>query len=222
MQVTKINNDYGNRYNQVAFKQVLENRIKTNPRLMQSIKDRKYLLLVSGPSGVGKDTIMNQIIDKFNKIVSHTTRPMREGETEGINYFFTTLEKFLDGIKKNEFVDYVQLFSGKYYGIKRETIKNALDGQKPALAIVEVDGAKNIREKLKDDTQVVSIFFKPPSLKILEERLTGRDKAAPKEAILERLSRAEYEIGRANEYDAVIAFESEQEGVNDLKSLLHL
>ena len=225
MQVTRINNDYSNKYNQrVAFKQVLENRIKTNPKLIQAIKDKKFLLLVSGPSGVGKDTVMARVMDLFNKIVTHTTRPMRKGEVDGESYFFTTLEKFLDGIKNNKFVEYVQLFAGRYYGTKRETIEKALDGKKPALAIVDVDGAKNIREALKNDPQinVVSIFFAPPSSKILKERLQGRDPNMPIKEMQERLDRAEYEMKRAKEYDAVIAFENPEDGVKDVKELLYL
>ena len=224
MQVTRINNDYGNKYNQVAFKRVLHDKIKTNHKLTQAIKDKKYLLLVSGPSGVGKDTVMAQIINQFNKIVTHTTRAMREGEIDGQNYFFTTVEKFLEGIEKNEFVEHVKLFAGKYYGTKRETIKNALDGGKPALAIVDVDGAKNIKDKLKDDPQinVVSIFFAPPSLKILRERLQGRDAKMPIKEMQERLGRAEYEMGRSNEYDAVISFSNPEEGVRNIRDLLHI
>lgn len=158
MHINMTNNDYRNRYNTTTFKQIVRNDIPA-----KIIKDNKYLLLVSGPSRVGKDSIMNQIMDKFNKIVTHTTRPKRAGEVEGKSYFFTTVDKFKEGIKNNEFIEYIEGFSGKYYGTKRETIKNALNGEKPALAIVDVDGAKNIRDNLKNDSQinVVSIFFRP-------------------------------------------------------------
>ena len=221
MQINMNRNDYSNRYNPVAFQKIVRNDI---PK--QVLQDNKYLLLVSGPSGVGKDSIMNQIMNRFNKIVTHTTRPKRAGEEEGKSYFFTTVEKFKEGIKNNEFVEYIEGFSGKYYGTKRETIKNALNGEKPALAIVDVDGAKNIRENLKNDPQikVVSVFFRPPSaepLKVLEERLNKRGSETA-ESIQTRLKRAEYEINRANEYDAEIEVNNIEESINDMNSLLNL
>jgi len=218
MQVQKINRNYCNRSNSVTFKKIIRNDIPA-----KALKDNKYLLLVSGPSGVGKDTIMNQIMDKFSKVVTHTTRAMREGEVDGQSYFFTTVEKFVEGIKNNEFVEYVNLFSGKYYGTKKETIKNALKSGKPGLAIVDVDGANNIKNNLKDDPQinVVSVFFGPPSLDTLKERLLKRGTETP-EAIKERLERSAYEWRHAKFFDAEIQVNNVTESINDMKELLHL
>ena len=225
MQVRMINQDYRSRYNNynksnpVTFKQILRNDIPA-----KALKDTKYLLIVSGPSGVGKDTVMNMLLDRFNKIVTHTTRPKRAGEVDGKSYFFTTVDKFVKGIKNNEFVEYIEGFSGKYYGTKKQTIKNALNGEKPGLLIVDVDGAKTIRDNLKDDSQinVVSIFFKPPSLDVLEKRLRGHGTETAEEAIQERLGKSMAEIKRAGEYDAEIAFNNPEEGIKDLCNLLHL
>ena len=221
MQVNMFNNNYNNRDKNISFKKIVRNDIAS-----KTLKDNKYLLLVSGPSGVGKDRIMNQIMNKFNKIVTHTTRPKRAGEVDGKSYFFTTVDKFKEGIKNNEFVEYIEGFSGKYYGTKKETIKNALNGEKPALAIVDVDGAKNIRDNLKNDPQinVVSIFFRPPSkepLKVLESRLNKRGSETA-ESIKTRLQRAEYEINRAKEYDAEIEVNNVEESLNDIHKLLNL
>jgi len=218
MQVNMINSDYRNRYNSISFKQILRNDIPA-----RVIKDKKYLLLVSGPSGVGKDTIMNEVIDKFNKIVTHTTRPKREGEINGKSYFFTTIDKFEEGIKNNEFVEYIKGFGGKYYGTKKATIKNALNGENPGLLIVDVDGASTIRKNLKNDSQinVVSIFFKPPSIDVLKERLAKRGTETA-DAIKERIGRAMSEIRRAGEYDAEIQVNNPPEGVKDLTELLNL
>ena len=218
MRVQQVNNDYYNRSNSVAFKQILRNDIPA-----KAIKDNKYLLLVSGPSGVGKDTIMNEVMQCFNKLVTHTTRPKREGEIEGVNYFYTTVEKFIEGIKNNEFVEYVNSFSGKYYGTKRETIKNALTGEKPVLAIIDTEGVKNIKKSLKDDPSinVVSIFFQPPSLEVLKSRLLGRGTETAA-AIQERLGKAEYEMAQAKNYDAEIRVDNVQDSIKDLKELLHI
>ena len=221
MQVNLNNNNYQNNYNPIGFKQIVRNYIPA-----KVLKDNKYLLLVSGPSGVGKDSIMNQILHKFNKIVTHTTRPKRAGEVEGKSYFFTTVDKFKEGIKNNEFVEYIEGFSGKFYGTKKETIKNALNGEKPALAIVDVDGAKSIKDNLKNDPQinVLSVFFRPPSeepLKVLEARLNKRGSETA-ESIQTRLKRAEYEINRAKEYDAEIEVNNVEESLDDMHKLLNL
>lgn len=225
MQIRSIQNDYqSSASSSVAFKKILRNDIPA-----KALKGNKYLLLVSGPSGVGKDTVMNLIKDKFNKIVTHTTREKRQGEIDGVSYFFTTVDKFLEGIKNNEFVEYVSSFSGKYYGTKKETIKKALDGEKPGLAIVDVDGVRNITKNLKNDPNinVVSVFFEPPStekfspIDVLRKRLEGRKSETPK-SLEERLARAEKEISCKGEYDAVIAFENPEEGVRDMKTLLNL
>lgn len=219
MQVMMNNNNYRNNYNRsLAFKQIVRNNIPA-----EVIKDKKYLLLVSGPSGVGKDTVMNAVMDKFNKIVTHTTRPKRAGEVDGKNYFFTTVERFEEGIKNNEFVEYIKGFAGKYYGTKKSTIKNSLTGEKPGLLVVDVDGANTIRTNLKDDPQVniVSIFFNPPSKEVLKQRLIGRGSETA-EAIQERLNRAEYEMQHSKEYDAVIQVNNPEESIRDLDELLHL
>ena len=221
MQVNLNNNNYQNNYNPIGFKQIVRNDIPA-----KVLKDNKYLLLVSGLSGVGKDSIMNQILHKFNKIVTHTTRPKRAGEVEGKSYFFTTVDKFKEGIKNNEFVEYIEGFSGKFYGTKKETIKNALNGEKPALAIVDVDGAKSIKDNLKNDPQinVLSVFFRPPSeepLKVLEARLNKRGSETA-ESIQTRLKRAEYEINRAKEYDAEIEVNNVEESLDDMHKLLNL
>ena len=218
MQVSAIRNDYNNRANSVAFKQILRNDIPA-----KALANNKYLLLVSGPSGVGKDTIMNEIIDRFSKIVTHTTRPKRAGEVDGKSYFFTSVENFVDGIKNNEFVEYVKGFSGNYYGTKKETIRKALGEGKPGLLIVDVEGAQNIRKSLKDDPQinVVSVFFKPPSVDVLKERLMKRGSESAS-AIQERLDRAMYEMQQAKNYDAEVQVNNVTEGLNDMSELLHL
>ena len=222
MQIRMINNDYhSNRSNPVTFKQILRNDIPA-----KVLENKKFIVLATGPSAVGKDSVLGELLDKFNKIVTHTTRAKREGEIEGKSYFFTTVDKFVEGIKNNEFVEYVKGFSGKYYGTKKATIKNALDGKRPALAIVDVDGAASIRNNLKDDPEVnvVSIFFQPPQqnpLQVLKERMLKRGSETA-DSIKERLGRAEYEMSRAKEFDAEIEVNNVEESVKDIVELLHL
>ncbi len=218
MQIRRIGNDYNNRANSIEFKQILRNDIPA-----KALKGNKYILLVSGPSGVGKDTIMNMISDKFSHVVTHTTRPMREGEVNGFSYFFTSTKEFLEGIKNNEFVEYVKIFADRFYGTKRQTVEHALKSGKPALLILDVDGAKNVKKYFKDDPKVnvVSVFFRPPALETLKQRLLKRG-TETMEAITERIGRAKYEIDNAKYYDAEIQVNNVEESVNDMKQLLHL
>ncbi len=218
MQIRSIGNDYSNRTNSIAFKQILRNDIPA-----KALKGNKYILLISGPSGVGKDTIMNKLSDKFSHVVTHTTRPMREGEVNGFSYFFTSTKEFLEGIKNNEFVEYVKIFADRFYGTKRQTVEKALEGNKPVLLILDVDGAKNVKKYYKDDPKVnvISVFFRPPSIEDLKQRLLNRG-TETLEAITERVGRAKYEIDNAKYYDAEIQVNNVQESVNDMKQLLHL
>ena len=218
MQIRSIGNDYSNRTNSIAFKQILRNDIPA-----KALKGNKYILLISGPSGVGKDTIMNKLSDKFSHVVTHTTRPMREGEVNGFSYFFTSTKEFLEGIKNNEFVEYVKIFADRFYGTKRQTVEKALEGNKPVLLILDVDRAKNVKKYYKDDPKVnvISVFFRPPSIEDLKQRLLNRG-TETLEAITERVGRAKYEIDNAKYYDAEIQVNNVQESVNDMKQLLHL
>ena len=181
------------------------------------------MIFLQGPSGVGKDTIMNKLSDKFSHVVTHTTRPMREGEVNGFSYFFTSTKEFLEGIKNNEFVEYVKIFADRFYGTKRQTVEKALEGNKPVLLILDVDGAKNVKKYYKDDPKVnvISVFFRPPSIEDLKQRLLNRG-TETLEAITERVGRAKYEIDNAKYYDAEIQVNNVQESVNDMKQLLHL
>lgn len=225
MQVGKINNDYNyNRYNSVAFKKIVKNKIPES-----ILENKKYVVGITGPSGIGKDTLVNMVIGNFEKIVTDTTRKMRPGEIDGVSYNFKTEEKFYEGIINNKYVEYIHGFGGKYYGTSKESMKKAINSGKPGLLIVDVDGARNIRNNLKNDPEIkfLSIFFEPPAIgelrpmDVLRQRLEGRGTES-QEDIEERLSRAAYEIGCKDEFDAVISFENPDEGVASLKELLHL
>lgn len=218
MEIRKIDSNYNNRTNNIAFKQILRNDIPA-----KIVKNKKFLVEISGNSGAGKDSVMNEMLDKFNKIVTYTTRPKRKGEVEGKSYFYTTAEKFLEWKYNNEFVESVESFSGNYYGTKRDTIINALDGKKPALLITDVVGAKNVKEYFKNDPEVnvVSIFFRAPSLEVLKQRLLKRGTETLKQ-INERLDRAKFELEQAKYFDAEIQVNNIQESVNDIMKLLHL
>lgn len=164
-------------------------------------------IIISGPSGVGKGTLMQMLIDsnpgQFSTTVSHTTRKPRPGEKEGISYHFVSPVVFSEMITKGRFIEHT-LFSGNHYGTSKDTIaRQKLQGS-TALLDIDVEGVKTIVESGSLDARCV--FIKPPSLKTLEERLRSRE-TETKESIQRRLARAEHELQYAETsgvYDILI------------------
>ena len=161
------------------------------------------ILVLSGPSGAGKSTIIDAAgseIGEYYFSVSTTTREPREGEIEGVNYYFVSKEEFEKGIKAGEFLEYANVH-GNYYGTSLKPVKEALKEGKLVIFDIDVQGHRLVREALGD--LVVSAFITPPSLKELENRLKARS-SDDLEVINKRLQNAKDEIKALNEYDFVI------------------
>ena len=161
------------------------------------------ILVLSGPSGAGKSTIINAAADKIGEFyfsVSTTTRAPREGELDGVDYYFVTKEEFEKGIERGEFLEYATVH-GNYYGTSLLPVKKALDEGKLVIFDIDVQGHRLVREVMGDI--VVSAFITPPTLKVLKERLTSRgsDKI---DIIQKRLENAKEEIEEISSYDYVI------------------
>lgn len=165
--------------------------------------DKKGILfVVSGPSGTGKGTICKKILQKRDDLflsVSATTRLPREGEEEGVAYFFMKKEEFEQKIAEGDILEYA-LFCGNYYGTPRKAVEKMLNDGKDVILEIEVQGAMQIKEKYKD---AVCIFTLPPSMAELEKRLRGRD-TETEEALKSRLLRAKEEFEYASKYDYMI------------------
>ena len=163
------------------------------------MKNQKQLIILTGPSGVGKGTVIKEILSKYKNIwisISATTREPREGEKEGENYYFLNQEKFKEMIEQNLFLEWAQ-FAGNYYGTPLSSVNEKIRKGFTVLLEIEVEGAKQIREKFPNS---LSIFLLPPDKAELERRI--RSRGTEKEyAIKERLSRASYEISASNEFD---------------------
>jgi len=161
------------------------------------------ILVLSGPSGAGKSTIIdaaaNEIGD-FYFSVSTTTRAPREGEVEGVDYYFVTKEDFEKGIKSGDFLEYAKVHNN-YYGTSLKPVKEALDSGKLVIFDIDIQGHRLVKEALGDI--VVSTFITPPSLKELENRLKSRN-TDDIEIINKRLENAKEEIKAISEYDFVI------------------
>lgn len=163
------------------------------------MKGEKYLFVVSGPSGTGKDTVVAQLLKdhpEVEKTISATTRAMREGEVNGVNYHFLSKEDFERRLAKNEIVEHT-CYCENYYGTLREEVERHMIEQIPVILVIEVEGAGNIKRLYPNAT---TIFVLPPDMQELERRLRGRGTEA-EEVIQARLKRAETEIAKATEYD---------------------
>ncbi|HEO5387689.1 TPA: guanylate kinase [Streptococcus agalactiae] len=174
------------------------------------MSERGLLIVFSGPSGVGKGTVRQEIFStpdhKFDYSVSMTTRPQRPGEVDGVDYFFRTREEFEALIKEGQMLEYAE-YVGNYYGTLLSYVNETLDKGIDVFLEIEVQGALQVKSKVPDG---VFIFLTPPDLEELEERLVGRGTDSP-EVIAQRIERAKEEIALMREYDYAV--------VNDQVSL---
>lgn len=176
------------------------------------------LVVISGFSGVGKGTIVKELVDKHDNYVvsvSATTRDPRPGETEGVSYFFKTDEEFEKMIENNELIEYAG-YVGHYYGTPRNFVeKNIADGRDVILEI-EVQGAMNIKKQYDN---AVLIFVTAPSADVLHERLVGRG-TETEEVINRRMMRAVKEAESAAAYDYVVVNDNLEECVETVDRIV--
>ncbi|HCA7406815.1 TPA: guanylate kinase [Staphylococcus pseudintermedius] len=165
--------------------------------------EKGLLIVLSGPSGVGKGTVRKRIFDdphtSYKYSISMTTRQMREGEQDGVDYFFKTREEFEKLIEADEFIEYAE-YVGNYYGTPVQYVKDTMNVGHDVFLEIEVEGAKQVRKKFPD---ALFIFLAPPSLDHLTERLIGRGTES-KEKIESRVKEAKKEVEMMNLYDYVV------------------
>ncbi|HBT60110.1 MAG TPA: guanylate kinase [Acholeplasmataceae bacterium] len=167
------------------------------------LNDRGLLVVISGPSGVGKGTVRKALFSMNNHdlvySVSMTTRKPREGEVDGKDYYFVSKEEFLKRIEGKQFLEYAE-FVGNYYGTPLDKVEEQLDQGHEVVLEIEVEGALQVREKAKD---AVFIFIAPPSKKALYDRLKKRGTESD-EVILSRMQKADREFMLAHKYDYIV------------------
>ncbi len=176
------------------------------------------LIIVSGPSGSGKDTILQKVFERLPEIkfsISTITRDMRPGEVEGEKYNFVSREYFENMIKNDLLLEYNN-YVGNYYGTPKAPVDKAIAEGKEIIVEVDVNGARNIK-KCREDA--ISVFIMPPSYEELNRRLSSRGTDAP-EVIAKRMKAALDEIAEAKNYDYIVVNDDLNEAVEDFITII--
>jgi guanylate kinase len=191
---------------------------------MSLIQIHSLLVVISAPSGGGKTTVCENLMKRrpgLTRAVTCTTREPREGETDGVDYFFMDAGSFLKRVQAGNFLEHATVF-GNSYGILKSEVLGKLRQNMDVLLAVDVQGAATIRQKAEDDTNLqrtlVTIFLAPPSIKELESRLRGRDQDN-EATIRKRLAAARQEIAQSRHFDYVVVSASREK---DLQRILNI
>lgn len=164
--------------------------------------NKGLLIVLTGPSGVGKGTVVSRLLSEYGNVVlsvSATTRSPRSGEENGREYYFVTTEEFSEMIENGGVLEYTE-YCGNFYGTPKERVNSLLSAGKDVILEIELEGARNIKNLCPD---CVSIFVMPPSYDVLYGRLKGRGTESD-EAVGKRLKAAMTEMQAASEYDYVV------------------
>ena len=181
---------------------------------------RGRLTVITGPSGVGKGTLVAALRQRQPSIwlsISATTRSPRNGEQDGEHYFFLSRDDFEQRVAAGGFLEWAE-FAGHCYGTPRQPVQEQLDAGRPVLLEIELEGARQVRNSFPEGFQ---IFIKPPSFEELERRIRGRGTDS-EAAISRRLERARIELAAEAEFDAVLVNGDLEAGVNELERSMGL
>ena len=181
------------------------------------MQDKGVLLIVSGPSGSGKGTVVENLIKDGDYIlsISATTRKPRNYEKEGEHYYFKEKNEFVEMIETNGFIEHA-CFCGNYYGTPKKRVEEKLAEGMNVILEIEVQGALQVREKMPD---AVLVFLVPPSIKELENRLKGRNTESA-EVIESRIKRAVEEIELLREYDYIVVNDEIDNAVSKIDTIV--
>ena len=177
------------------------------------------VFVITGPSGVGKGTLIEQLLERVPELelsISATTREPRPGEIDGRDYHFLTPEEFRRRLEAGDFLEHAS-YSGNYYGTLRSEVKRRIDACNSVVLEIEVQGARQVRDAMGADA--VLIFIAPPDEAVLRERLEGRGTDSP-EAIDQRLRTAEVELAARSEFPLEVVNDEVQKAASKLEKLV--
>jgi guanylate kinase len=183
------------------------------------LTSRGHLIVVSAPSGSGKTTIVKAILAKYPSMlfsVSATTRPKRDAETDGKDYFFLARDEFERRIQAGELVEWEEIY-GNLYGTLKSEVERALTSGKLMLFDIDVKGGLSIKRKYPNDSLL--IFIRPPSIEVLEARLRDR-KTEDNETFKRRMARVAMEMGMASQFDRQVVNDDLQTAIDEVNKLV--
>ena len=181
-------------------------------------RERGSLVVISGPSGVGKDTVVNEYVKNHDNAwisVSTTSRPMRPGDDEGETYNFVSNEDFEKKIEEGYFLEYAS-YVDRYYGTPKKFINEKLEKGIDVFLVIEIQGAMKVKELIPD---AIFIFLLPPNLKTLKSRLKNRG-TETKEKMIERFKTAYHEMNQVTKYNYVVISDELSESVRKIDAIL--
>ncbi len=186
--------------------------------VLNSQQRRGLLFIISAPSGAGKTTLVRRLTATLNNInvsVSHTTRPQRARETDGVDYFFVDEAKFQSMVAANRFLEHAQVFD-HHYGTAEATVESALNNGHDVILEIDWQGAQQVRRRISD---TISVFIAPPSYDSLVQRLHDRGRE-DEQTIAKRLAEAVDELSHYHEYDYLIINDDLEQAVADLCTIV--
>ena len=181
------------------------------------------LIIFSAPSGTGKSTIINWLMQNHKELnmafsISCTSRAPRGTEQNGVEYFFLTPEEFKKRIKADEFLEYEEVYTNRFYGTLKSQVEKQCDAGQNVVFDVDVKGGCNIKKHY--GSKAISIFIMPPSIEELRRRLESRATDAP-EVIDQRIARAEFEIGFADKFDKLVVNDNLDKAKNEVLEIIN-
>lgn len=182
-------------------------------------KKRGSLIIISGTTCAGKGTVIKKLLERNKNMVlslSYTSRPIRKGEVDGIDYKFISHEEFERKIKNGDFLEYAKVRYGEYFGTPKENIENLLEAGKDVILEIDVQGAKQIKEKLPE---TILIFIMAPSMEEVKRRIKARG-AETAEQIVDRFQTAYREINEVNKYNYVVVNDNLEEAIQKVEAIL--
>ena len=183
---------------------------------------RGKLIIISAPSGTGKSTIIGWLMREHPELnlafsISCTSRAPRGTEQNGVEYFFLTPEEFRQKIDNDEFLEYEEVYAGRFYGTLKAQVERQLEAGQNVVFDVDVKGGVNIKKYYGDEA--LSVFIKPPSIAELRRRLEGRGTDAP-EVIDQRIARAEFELTFVDKFDTIVVNDDLTQAEEDALSII--